>query len=346
MAHELDFVETSEGKKARMFFCGDLPWHGLGQKLDGVATWEQAVEAAHLGYEVGMVPLSYAPDPTRQDYHPTRFFGLMNMDNAGKPDAPVFGAVTKDYHVLQNVDLFQFFDPIVAANEAIFHTAGALFGGMKVWCLAKLPQEIVVAGKDVIDQYILLSNTHDGTTALRIQYTPIRVVCNNTLTAAENSGAGRVVTIRHGARMKEALAKAHQLLGVLTASDGKVVEAFNRLAKAQATVQKARDYFIDVYPPVGHIPGETVDRRRAREARERERLDGLMARFEYGPGAEETGIRGTMWAAYNSITHYLDHRDARYKGDKRESRMDSILFGEGHRTRVAALEKALAFAGN
>ena len=59
MAHELDFVETAEGKKARMFYCGDLPWHGLGQKLDGAATWEQAVTAAHLDYEVGMIPLHY-----------------------------------------------------------------------------------------------------------------------------------------------------------------------------------------------------------------------------------------------------------------------------------------------
>jgi len=348
MAHQLDFVQTAKGREARMFYAGDLPWHGLGQKLDGVATWEQAVAAAHLGYEVGKVPLAYAPDPMRQDYRQTRYFGLLNMDTIGQPDADVFGVVTKEYEVLQNADLFDFFDPIVAKGEAIFHTAGALFGGMKVWCLAKLPQEIVVAGKDRIDQYVLLSNAHDGTTAIRIQYTPIRVVCNNTLTAAENSGADRVVTIRHGAKMKDALAQAHQLLGILTASDSKVLSAFNYLASKQATVARARDYFIDLYPPARASVNETAEQRNTREHRERARLDGLLARFEYGPGAEQPGIRGTMWSAYNAVTHYIDHRhNARYRADsKSERRMDSLLFGEGHRTRVMALDKAFAFAGN
>ena len=84
-----------------------------------------------------------------------------------------------------------------------------------------------------------------------------------------------------------------------------------------------------------------------REDRERRRLDGLLARFEDGPGAEVTGVRGTMWAAYNAVTHYIDHGRTRYRADSRsERRMDSLLFGEGHRTRVMALDKALVFAGN
>lgn len=346
MAHELDTVETATGVQARMFYAGDVPWHGLGQRLDGVATWEQAVAAAHLDFEIVKEPLYYrVEDPQSFGKFQDAFgyYGLMNGDSVrqsanGKP-ASVFGVVSAGYKVVQNVDLFKFFNPIVAENEAMFHTAGALFGGMKVWCLAKLPTSLVVADKDVIDQYVLLSNTHDGTSSLRIQYTPVRVVCNNTLSCAE-SNASHVISLRHSQNVLDQLEEAHKLMGIIGSSDSKIAQTYNRLAARSLTTTGARRYFHSVFPREPDTSGTSKELVEARTLAYNAKLDSLMQRFEYGPGHQEEGIRGSVWAAYNAVTHYIDHRSARYRGNKAESRMNYILFGEGARTKQRALELA------
>jgi phage/plasmid-like protein (TIGR03299 family) len=165
-----------------MMYVGAEPWHGLGQKLDGPATSVEAIQAAHLDWDVIKVPL-FTKQRGRYRDIPNRF-GVVRADKSSKGDTAVLGIVGASYKPFQNRQAFAWFDGIVGEGKAIYHTAGALGEGERVWILAKLPGEIRVLGDDVVNKFLLLSNSHDGESSIQVKFTPIRVVCNNTLTMA------------------------------------------------------------------------------------------------------------------------------------------------------------------
>ena len=160
-----------------MMFVGETPWHGLGNKVDDGVNVNDAIVAAGLDWEVGLKDLQTidgVPVSHRATYR--------------KSDGSILGVVGPRYTPLQNRDAFDWFQPFLDANECAIHTAGSLHYGQKVWVLAQLNRDNseIVSGDEVC-KFILLSNSHDGTTAIRVGYTPIRVVCVNTLAFAEVS---------------------------------------------------------------------------------------------------------------------------------------------------------------
>jgi phage/plasmid-like protein (TIGR03299 family) len=177
MAHD---ISTTNGKPAIAYF-GDTPWHGLGTRLEEPANAELAIQAAGLDYQVEL-----------QDMTTPRGSLVPGRKAVVRSDTDdVLGVVSDSYTTIQNHECFSFLDSIVSAGELKYHTAGALGKGEKVWMLAKLPGEIRLKdSEDVTEQYLLLSNSHDGRSALRVFFTPIRVVCANTLGAAERRGQG------------------------------------------------------------------------------------------------------------------------------------------------------------
>ena len=119
--------------------------------------------------------------------------------------------------MFQNHAAFEFFDAIVQDKLAIYETAGALKGGRHIWMLARLPKTLRAAGDDEIRPYVLLANSHDGTRALRMIPTTIRVVCPNTLNLAlGRSAATDGVTIFHNESLDRRVADAREKLGVIS----------------------------------------------------------------------------------------------------------------------------------
>src|SRR5262245_54850777 len=164
MPHE---VET-------MAYAGQMPWHGLGTALeqDDLFDWPNAVVKAGLNWEAELVPLVAADTRAKVEHQAVR----------RKTDGKVLGVVGPKYTVLQNEDAFKWFEPFLEAKEAALHTAGSLRNGSRIWVLAKLSRDpLVIAQGDEVEKYLLLSHSHDGSLAVRVGFSPIRVVCANTL---------------------------------------------------------------------------------------------------------------------------------------------------------------------
>ena len=167
-----------------MMYTGNAPWHKLGVKLDNPATAAEAIEAAQMEWSVITKPV-YARNQAGGFEEVDGKRAIVRADTQ-----EVFTIMGNGYEPVQNKDAFSFFDAVIGQGEAIYHTAGSLYGGKRIWVMAKLPDDIKITPDDVIQPYILLSNSHDGSTALRMQITPIRVVCANTLSVALGSNGG------------------------------------------------------------------------------------------------------------------------------------------------------------
>ena len=327
-----------------MMYVGDEPWHGLGTKLNAPATAAQAIEAAHLDWEVVKRPLHVIGNGTTVPVKGK--FAMLPADRLDRADCPVFGVVSGEYTPLQNREAFAFFDSIVGQDAAVYHTAGALGRGERVWILAKLPTSIRVIGDDIAEKYLLLSNGHDGESSVQIKFTPIRVVCQNTLTMA--MGDGEMIRVAHRPDMPERLEYAKRLLGFVDERYERIEKAFQRMVQVRMNSQRVEAYFREVLPlpvrrkrpSVGRRQAERAEQRRRRVLESVRRKRALAQRFfEDGKGNTLPRVRGTLWAAYNGVTEMIDHNQT---GLNAERRLNSIWFGEGFRVKARAYGIAVA----
>ncbi|CAN5206512.1 DUF932 domain-containing protein [soil metagenome] len=328
MAHG---IEIRDGQ-ASMMYVGDVPWHGLGVRLDRPATAFEALRAARLDWVVDKKPL-YAS--VRDDSRGVpRWFMIVRPDLVGSGSFPVLGIVGKGYRPLQNREAFEFLDPIVGEGAAAYHTAGALGNGERVWILAKLPVPMRVVGDDIAEKYLLLSNSHDGTSSVQIKFTPVRVVCQNTLTLALSDG--RTLRVRHTRNLMRNLAAARYALGIIDAGFRGLEESFVAMTRVPMNPERLGDYLARVFP----APGSPADGKAARRvARDRAWSEYF---FDQGKGADLPGVRGTLWAAYNGVTELVDHRQLDQPADRR---LSSVWFGEGYRAKARAYRVAVEQMG-
>lgn len=327
MAHNL---ATTNGKSA-FAYCGEAPWHGLGRQLDAPATAQEAITAAGLDYEVQMTPIATYDGLTVEGRR-----AVVRYDRQ-----EVLGVVSDRYVPVQNRQAFGFLDAVVADGGLRYHTAGALGKGEKVFLLAKLPHSIRVKNSDdLVDKYLLLSNAHDGSAALRVFFTPIRVVCQNTLSTAERQGRGQGVSVLHKGNLEGKIREAQEVLGLARRFFDDAAAVIDRLAGHSPTSTQLAAYFQELYPD----PQEGKDNARALKTR-----SDLQRLFEEGVGHDQPGVKGTTWAAYNAVTEYVDHvRMARGRDDRDRAsrRLDSIWFGGGAKVKARAWDLALEMATN
>jgi phage/plasmid-like protein (TIGR03299 family) len=308
-------------------WTGEPPWHGLGQELAGPATAEQAIKAANLDWEVGMQPV-YAEGGGHSLRVP-RSFAVVPLHRWGKADCPVYGLVSAGYRLLQNRDAFRFFDPIVGRDAAVYHTAGALGDGKRVWILAKLPKEILVVGDDISHKYLLLSNSHDGKSSVQIKFTPVRVVCQNTLTMALSKGP--MLRVPHTGDLQEGLRQAERNLGLIHKHFDDLRTTFQAMTRITINSARLATYVKLVFPDPSDLEDEQAV---ARVHRDRAIAAHL---FQEGHGNDSKGVAGTLWAAYNGVVESVDFAVSK-RTDK--ERLEHIWFGNGYLLKARAFETA------
>ncbi len=327
MAHEL----LIEDGRAAMFYVDDRPWHGLGNELKSPPTSEAAIDASGLNWRVAKVPL-YVAGGTRLHELKDKF-AVVREDHLADGVCHAFGVAGRDYVPLQNVEAFQFFDPIVREGHATYETAGALGKGERVWVLARLREDLQIADGDHAKRYLLLSNTHNGTSSLQLKITPVRVVCNNTLTLALAQGG--TIRVRHDRDMKKALDRAKQLLGLVQDSYAKLEGIFRSMVATRVDPPAVQRYLAAVFPD----PVDAADAK-AIEVLEIQRALAIHL-FHNGQGNSQPAVKGTLWAAYNGVTELIDHRKATLKGpDCTERRLHSVWFGRGAAIKARAFRVA------
>jgi len=314
MAHNLN---DSKGKPA-MMYVGEVPWHKLGTKLDRPATAAEAIEAAGFGFTVEKMPLKTASTDLLVVGH----FATVRTDTLD-----VLGVVGSRYQAIQNKEAFTMFDALVGEGEAIYHTAGVLGKGERIWLLAKLPDYIRVNGNDIVEKFLLLTNSHDGSGPVRVKLTPIRVVCDNTLTLALG-GSEQEVHIRHTANAEVRLKEAYEILGLTNKLYAELDQIFNRMSEKNVKGTMLDEYVRNIFrePPNAE--------RSSRPTAIREKVFELA---ETGSGVEWS--KGTLWGAYNAVTEFVDHYRPANANDA--SRLKSIWFGCGAKIKKQAFSVAV-----
>lgn len=325
MAHNLS---TFNGRAA-MMFAGAKPWHGLGVEVPDAVTAEEAIQHAGLDWEVQSQPVYFSADARPAE----QYQALVRADTRR-----LLSIQSDGYKIIQNREAFRFFDSVVGSKDAKYVTAGALGAGERIWMLAEVSRcPIMIAGQDEVKPFILLSTSHDGTAALRMLFTPVRVVCQNTLNAALGKGAGGV-SIRHTANAMGRVDEARRALGIALKYYDTFEQEVQTLASKQIGRAGLRQYFETLVPDNEKADSNT------RTQNIRGRMEYL---FEYGKGQQIPGVRGSLWAAYNAVTEYVDH-DRTTRGatqqERASNRLESIWLGSGARMKEEAFELALTTA--
>ena len=308
--------------KDSMFYYGETPWHGIGTKLNRPATAIEAIKAAKLDYEVALHPL----------YCETSNGSIImkNKRATVREDTNMpLSIVSSRYKVVQNKDAFDFFDNVVGEKKAIYHTAGALGEGERIWIMAQLPGEIILGKNDKVEKYLLLSNSHDGSSAVKMYFTPIRVVCQNTLIMSEKDSKSGIA-ISHAGSIKDKIKEARMVLGIANKAYDSFEIIAKELVKKEMSDAAANKYFDDLV--------FENDPKRREENLLNDRFNRLLYLFNEGKGNDAEDIQHTAWAAYNAVTEYCDHCK---KYNTPNNRLKDIWFGDGANMKARAYSEIL-----
>lgn len=219
-----------------MFYTRTAPWHGLGVRVEEVLGSKEALIQAGLDWKVEQTDVYAASGERIPGY----------KANIRDIDRSVLGIVGDRYKIVQNEEAFAFTDGLLGEGVK-YETAGSLAGGKIVWMLAKLPEKYIISG-DAIEPYLVFCNSHDGSGAIRVAMTPVRVVCQNTLNLALK-GASRVWSARHTGNVMNRMDEARETLQLANAYMSQLGRSINKLQAKKLTdgKLKVRDSFFVSY---------------------------------------------------------------------------------------------------
>ena len=312
MAHQ---VET-------MAYAGEVPWHGLGVKVIDDLTPDQMLKKAGLDWTVSTRPM-YFKNPNKPEYTEIPKRRVLVRDS----DETILSTVGDGWKPLQNSEAFDFFNEFVIAGDMKMDTAGSLDDGRMVWGLAKLKDGFTVTKGDDVEGYLLFSNPHKYACSIEVRFTPVRVVCNNTLTYALNQYTQQSARLNH--RQVFDAESVKETLGLASNFMQNYADVSKLLASKKYSKDSIKEYYNEVFPIAG-------DNKRLKDLSRN--AEAALETVNTQPGAKLS--EGTWWSAFNSVTYLIDHE----LGVSQDTRLQSAWFGKGRQKKVSALAKAKDYA--
>ena len=312
MSHEIEMVNGV----AQMAYAGETPWHGLGTEVSDDISTDGMMKAAGLDWSVTKQPMYYMDELGEMGEVPGKSALVRSSDNK------VMDIVGSDWNPVQNAEAFEFFREFVDAGDMQMHTAGSLKEGKMVWALAKVNDGFTIKtaqGEDSIESYLLFSNPHQYGKSIDVRFTPIRVVCNNTLTLSLNQNVDQYVRVGHQRPFNAEDAMA--TLGMAQQKLETYKEAAEYLCQKSYTTDQMLDYFNQVFPSASDR-----DSNKSREAQE-------VMHTQAGANLGE----GTFWQLFNTVTYMTDHT----LGRNNDNRLQSSWYGSNQNVKKKALELAV-----
>jgi len=287
---------------------GEVPWHGIGAVLDGVLTSDEAIKEARLTWAVEQKPVFAANNL----FQPIPGY----LANVRSDTKEVLGIVSERYKVAQNKDVFIFADDLIGNGKVkcTYETAGSLFNGRRVFMLVNMPKGRIV--EDEYQPYLCLSNAHDGSACLQVFLTGIRVVCNNTLSAALNT-ARRKISIRHLSAMEQRKGEALHTMGAASKYFHDLEAFASELAGKKVNIGKVLERLFPVL--------RDMSKRQLESNREvKELIKNILKRKD-----DLQNFKGTAWGAYSAIADYRSNAQPKRKTvTYADSKMAMFLDGD------------------
>lgn len=344
MAHNL-FKNEKTG--AYSFFSVQQPaWHGLGQIVTEYPTSQEAMKFAGLDYVVEKRKL-YTPDNGETNADGDTVFTELEVPNffatVRKDTDAVLGVVGREYNIVQNAEAFSFFDAIVGGGDGIlYETAGALGKGERIFITAKMPDYIRVGNDDVIEKYVFLTTSHDGSGSITAALTPTRIVCNNTLNVALGN-CSNVVKVRHTMSAQEKLREAHKVMGMVNKLTPMLEDIYNHWAKVRITDKQVQQLIQLAMCPNKEVLTKLTKGEFDETSTAFKNI--CNDAFEYAMTSDTQQLvttKGTVFGAFNAVTGYFQNV-RNYKDDT--AKLTSLLDGgTAQRRSQTAFDLCTAFA--
>ena len=304
-----------------MFYVREKPWHGLGVCVSEALGSKDALKAAGLDWNVVQEPIYTGYSEKIEGFRA----------NIRDSDRKVLGVVSDRYKVVQNVDAFSFTDELLG-NGVRYETAGSLMGGRRVWILARLPREYIIAGEK-ISPYLVFSNTHDGSGSVKVAVTPVRVVCNNTLNLALDT-AKRSFSMMHVGDVSSKVQEAKDTLFMAEEYMDSLGVEFERLRRIKMDEDKVREY-IRLLIPMEKNPTPIQEKNTARLRND------MAARYFRAPDLR--GIGNNAYRFINAVSDFATHaKPIRQTANYRENLFGKTIDGNPLIDRAYQLVKAVA----
>ena len=307
MVESLAYVSNEENQRF-------VPWHGIGTPVESAMTSAEALKVAGLDWKVEARPVFTDNGIKIPGY----------VANTRDSDNSVLGIVSDKYRIVQNVDAFAFTDSLIG-DDCRYETAGSLRNGKSTFMLARLPQKKILG--DDFDNYICFTNTHDGTGAVKVCSTNVRVVCNNTLNLALNT-AKRSWTCKHMGRIEDKLQEAQRALQLAE----EYTEQLSIYAEraANITIDEAKTY--EVLKQLFPISDDASDRMKKNNQDAINDFRNCLVAVDLSP------FYGTLWGLVNAASDFAYHRTpTRMTSTYQEGKMNQAIYGCGLLDKVMEL---------
>jgi phage/plasmid-like protein (TIGR03299 family) len=305
MAHEVE----------SMLYQGDTPWHNIGDKITPEQSRDVNFILAHPSLNWTCEKRSLFMADGRE---------VETKAVVRSTDGAVLGEVGKDYTIVQNATAIEWFRPFIESGSASVECVGSLRGGSRVFVLAKLAHDpvAIVPGDEVLP-YLLLANAHDGTLRLHVGFSPIRVVCANTLRMARTDKRSKLLQLKHTTGVTLALATVQATIDVVNRQFLATIEQYKRLAEVGCTEETLKKYVSLVFQaPTVSDDAPIVAPEEETKSRVYGRIHDL---FEGGKGTSIPGVRGTLWGAVNAVSEFVQYQ----RGSDDARRLNETWLGTG-----------------